>query len=304
MEKAARYLNTQQKEFHKTITGLCERKAVWQVWSDFLECSAIAISNCLDRSGEIHDKREGQYLRIIRGYKEQEQLGLCRLLGYVRDALEENPEQDFLGDMYMALNLNSHWHGQFFTPYHVSHFMARVTISKDDETLRERGWIGLNDPACGAGSLLIAARNVCLAEGIGYRQVLFTAQDVDRVVALMCYIQLSLLGCAGYVVVGDSLLHPVASMGSTLLPAFSPQHEVWFTPMFYDEVWQGRIQCAWLSLLLREAFDRETLPKVATKTEGTNAENSVTAQDVSVPKNEDENNSELLADQNGQLRMF
>ena len=304
MAKAARYLNTQQKEFHKTITGLCERKAVWQVWSDFLECSAIAISNCLDQSGEIHDKREQRYLQIIKGYREQEQHGLCCLLGYVEEALEENPEQDFLGDMYMALNLNSHWHGQFFTPYHVSHFMAKVTISKEDETLREHGWIGLNDPACGAGSLLIAARNVCLAEGIGYRQVLFTAQDVDRVVALMCYIQLSLLGCAGYVVVGDSLLHPVASMGSTLLPAFSPQHEVWFTPMFYDEVWQGRIQCAWLSLLLREAFGKETLPKAAPEAGTTNAENNGTSQGVSVPKDEGEYDSELLADQSGQLRMF
>lgn len=182
--------------------------------------------------------------------------------------------------------------------------MAKVTISKDDETLRERGWIGLNDPACGAGSLLIAARNVCLDEGIGYRRVLFTAQDVDRVVALMCYIQLSLLGCAGYVVVGDSLLHPVASMGSALLPAFSPQHEVWFTPMFYDEVWQGRIQCAWLSLLLREAFGKKTLSKAAPEAGDANAENSGTAQDVSMPKDEGEYDSELLADQSGQLRMF
>ena len=304
MAKATRHLRENQKEFYKTITGLCERKAVWQVWSDFLECSAIAISNCFDQAGEIHDKREQRYLQIIRGYKEQEQLGLCRLLGYVREALEENPEQDFLGDMYMALNLNSHWHGQFFTPYHVSHFMAKVTISKDDETLRERGWIGLNDPACGAGSLLIAARNVCRDEGIGYQRVLFTAQDVDRVVALMCYIQLSLLGCAGYVVVGDSLLHPVASMGSTLLPAFSPQHEVWFTPMFYDEIWQGRIQCAWLSLLLREAFDKKARPEIAAEAEDAHAVDSVAVQDVSAPKDEDEYDSELLADQSGQLRMF
>ena len=304
MAKATRHLRENQKEFYKTITGLCERKAVWQVWSDFLECSAIAISNCFDQAGEIHDKREQRYLQIIRGYKEQEQLGLCRLLGYVRDALEENPDQDFLGDMYMALNLNSHWHGQFFTPYHVSHFMAKVTISKDDETLRERGWIGLNDPACGAGSLLIAARNVCFDEGIGYRRVLFTAQDVDRVVALMCYIQLSLLGCAGYVVVGDSLLNPVSSIGSTLLPAFSPQHEVWFTPMFYDEIWQGRIQCAWLSLLLREAFDKKARPEIAAEAEDAHAVDSVAVQDVSAPKDEDEYDSELLADQSGQLRMF
>ena len=302
MAKAARYLNTQQKEFCKTLTGLCERKASWQVWTDFLECSAISIANCTDQSGEIHDKRERQYLEIIHRYKERERYSLASLLGYVEESLEENPEQDFLGDVYMALELNSHWHGQFFTPYHLSHFMAKVSISKDDPALRERGWICVNDPACGAGCLLIAARNVCLSEGIGYQRVLFTAQDVDRIVALMCYIQLSLLGCAGYVVVGDSLLHPLTTMGNTLIPIASPHHEIWFTPMYFDAVWQGRIQCAMLSQLLRESFCRKTVPAVA-GTQNLRPVRLPVAESVPLPDSATDNKAELLADQSGQRRI-
>ena len=282
MAKAARYLNEAQKEFCGIINGLCGSKAVWQVWTDFLECTALSLSNCFDRPGEVHDEREKRYLEIVCGYTAEELDGLTRLAACTTEALMDNPNQDFLGEMYTALDLNSHWHGQFFTPYHISHFMARITISKEDKVLRERGWIGIHDPACGAGSLLIAARNVCAEQGIGYREALFTAQDVDRVVALMCYIQLSLLGCAGYVVVGNSLTQPASCLGSPLLPAFQSPHDVWFTPVFYDEGWQDRIRVGQLLLLVREAL-AETRSEVAAASKST---------------------EELLTDKSGQLRIF
>ena len=304
MAKVVRYLNIQQKEFCKTLTGLCERKPSWQVWTDFLECSAISIANCTDQSGEIHDKREQQYLRILHGYPEKERYGLASLMGYVIDALEENPEQDFLGDMYMALELNSHWHGQFFTPYHVSQLLAKVSISKGDETLRRRGWICVNDPACGAGSLLIAARNACLSEGIGYRQVLYTAQDVDRIVALMCYIQLSLLGCAGYVVVGDSLLHPLTTMGNTLIPIPSEHHEIWYTPLYCDEVWQGRIRWAMLDQILQGTCSRQVPANNSVRLVTAQPTKRIKSEPEPTPENLIEQQSELLADQSGQLRIF
>lgn len=298
MAKAGGILRNDQKEFYKTITGICERKAAWQVWSDFIECSAISLSNWFDREGKIHDGREKRYLEIMRGYTPQEQKGLVQLLTCLMEALEMNPNQDFLGDMYMALELHSHWHGQFFTPYHMSHFMAKIIISKDDEALRERGWIGVNDPACGAGSLLIAVRNICQEAGIGFRQVLFIAQDIDRVAALMCYLQLSLLGCAGYVVVGNSLLRPLTSYGSALLPAYDPQHEVWFTPVFYDEVWQDRIRLEVLKHILYGVPDKK-----ASKALSSDAKryDQTTPQGVSpTPHCE-----EVLVDgEHGQLRLF
>src|SRR5699024_11833427 len=65
------------------------------------------------------------------------------------------------------------------------------------------------DPACGAGALLVAFANECLRQKVNYQtSVLFVAQDIDFTVGLMCYIQLSLLGCAGYVVIGDTLVRP------------------------------------------------------------------------------------------------
>ena len=75
-------------------------------------------------------------------------------------------------------------------------------------------------------------------EGRYDRDLLFVAQDIDPVVAKMCYIQLSLLGCAGYVAIGDSLANDIG--GSKLFPSIGEGDELWFTPMWFTPVWQGR----------------------------------------------------------------
>ena len=143
----------------------------------------------------------------------------------------------------MALELGSHWKGQFFTPYSICQLMAAMTIEDRTSQIEKQGWSGINDNCCGAGGLLIAARNETVRRGLGPRQVLYVAQDIDRTVALMCYLQLSLLGCAGYVIVGDTLTQPsVSPMGSLLLISPSAGQEVWFMPAFYDAVWVYRIQ--------------------------------------------------------------
>lgn len=87
-------------------------------------------------------------------------------------------------------------------------------------------------PPLRRGALLIAMAAAYRRHypGHSYQQeVLFAAQDIDRTVALMCFVQLSLLGCAGYVVIGDSLRGPLR--GSDLFPIPGDGYEIWYTPM-------------------------------------------------------------------------
>ena len=99
------------------------------------------------------------------------------------------------------------------------------------------GYISIADMACGAGATLIAAAETMRDMGLNYqRQALFVGQDIDEVTALMCYIQLSLLGCSGYVVIGDSLINPIT--GTTLFG--EDTERCWYTPMFFHEVWEYR----------------------------------------------------------------
>lgn len=247
MAKAVRCLKPNQSEFQKLFSTLCRSRGDWQVWSDFITMSATAISNAIDREGQIHDDREKQYMELVRGYTKDEADILAQLLSIV--ALEDNPRQDFLGEVFQGLGLNSHWKGQFFTPYHMCEFMAEIALGNVEVEIERKGWIGINDPACGAGALLIAARNAMEKRGIPGSGALFVAQDIDRTAALMCYIQLALLGCAGYVIIGDSLLHPPT--GHPLCPDPSPKLDVWYMPMFYEQTWHYRRMWHSLNTILR-----------------------------------------------------
>ena len=206
--------------------------------------AACSISNAVDRQPETWKAREASYLAAAKAYDKEELNGIAEMLGLTVKALEENPAQDFLGNLYMSLDFGSGWSGQFFTPWHVAEFMAEITFADSpslEEELKTKGFISVNDPACGAGCMLLAFVQACKKRGtVNYqRQVLFTGQDIDRVVAQMCYIQLSLLGCPGYVVVGDTLTRPTC--GSALRPVVHPDNEIWFTPMWFSDVWTVRI---------------------------------------------------------------
>ena len=147
--------------------------------------------------------------------------------------------------------------------------MAACTIQDDQlkAQLDEHGWISICDCACGAGATLVAAANYLRSIGINYQmQALFVAQDVDATVALMCYIQLSLLGCAGYVCIADTLCNPLVGR-SPLFPQPKPDQDVWYTPAWYADAWQMRRIWygldTWISATAPVAAESQQIEEVA-----------------------------------------
>lgn len=58
------------------------------------------------------------------------------------------------------------------------------------------------------------------------------------------------MGCAGYVVIGDTLINPCTAYDKKgLLPAGDPER-IWFTPLFSDGIWYGRRLAAQMDLLI------------------------------------------------------
>lgn len=228
-----------KKEFLKIFNEMCYSRSAWQVWSDLISVIACSLANAVDKREEIWAAREKEYEECIKRLGGVEKPAKC--FATITMALEENPDQDFLGELYMTLNLGNHWKGQFFTPYHICEFMSKITIGDEtSEQIEKQGFISVNDCACGAGATLIAAANTFKERGINYqRDVLFVAQDIDRIVGMMCYIQLSLLGCAGYVVIANTLTNPIC--GNPLFPTEKEGQEFWYMPMWSTDMWQGRI---------------------------------------------------------------
>ena len=232
-----------KQELLQIIQKLSQTHQTWQVWADLMSAIACALSNAADPDKERVERREKEYAESIKRLGGDVDI-VARAYASIVMALEENPDQDFLGQMYMELNLGSHWHGQFFTPYCICQMMAQTTM--DAELLKaqvaDHGYITVNDCACGAGATLVGAINHLHRMGIGQGQYLVCGNDIDRVAAQMCYIQLSTLGAVGWVAITNTLSDPVT--GDPIIPTEKPGQEFWYTPMYYlNPIWVGRRAC-------------------------------------------------------------
>jgi hypothetical protein len=113
---------------------------------------------------------------------------------------------DCLGRLFMSLELGDAFKGQFFTPYALSSMMARMTMTDVRAVVERQGHVTVNEPACGAGGMVVACADALLAQGINYQQAMHvTAQDIDATAVHMTYLQLSLLHVPAIVVHGNSL---------------------------------------------------------------------------------------------------
>jgi hypothetical protein len=216
-----------RRDLVKLLRANSHEHQLWQVWSDFVELSAIAISNSADLGQR--DRREARYLEIIKRYKPEPAARFGQALGALVVALDHEPS-DVLGSTFMELELGSKWAGQFFTPFALCRAMAQLQVDEDlKEKVARQGFVTANDPAVGAGATLIAFAMALLEAGINYQRHLHvTAQDIDERAAHMAYVQLSLLGIPGIVVVGDTLR--------------MESRAVWFTPAHILGGWSRRLR--------------------------------------------------------------
>ena len=209
-------INNHKKDFKETFDELSQKYARFSVWEAFIAMFACSLANRV-RHPYFND-REELYKKYKDKFSQQEVDKISHLAAITILALTENPNQDFLGELYMGLGLGNKKSGQFFTPYNVCQLMAEVTIPEGDlleSEIKEKGYITINDPCCGGGALLIAGANTAKERlkdskyDVNKSVVLF-AQDIDFLCALMCYVQLSVLEMPAIVKVGDSLSSPMS----------------------------------------------------------------------------------------------
>lgn len=223
------------KEIVKLFNAICGAHQMWELWQDSMTMFALSLSNFVDM--RFREKREAAYMDIVHKYNKSEVQVFPKIFAEIVKQMELNPEQDLLGDLYMQLDLGSHWHGQFFTPYNVCAMMARLEFEGKDYTQESVKPITVCDCACGGGALLIAAaheyKRAIKDTGLNPQNYLcLYAQDISQVSAMMCYVQLSLLGYAAKVKLGDSLMNPLTYADN------GP--DIWYTPMWFSYIWTTR----------------------------------------------------------------
>ena len=229
--------NEQQKEFIHELEKIGGLYTTRDLFFDWVRYTALGISlGGLDSQKEEHIE---ELNNIIKKYKESELKQFNSLAEIVAKHLKNNTDQDYLGDIYVELGLSNGNRGQIFTPYHISKLMAKLIYSPD---AGGKGYTTASDPCIGSGTLMIAYANCAAENGLSMQDdLLIVGQDIDRTLAMVSYIQLSIIGVAGYVLVGDSLLSP--DCGTDLFPPYDK--EAFITPAFCTGIWELR-RMIWL----------------------------------------------------------
>lgn len=99
-----------QKNFLKIFNSLTGKHSRWEIWEDFVTLTAIEISNSTDKVNA--PERTKMYQTIVSKYSAKERDGMVEMLAEVIMGMEQNPDQDFLGSLYMMCELGNDHAGQ------------------------------------------------------------------------------------------------------------------------------------------------------------------------------------------------
>lgn len=211
----------EQKEFVKLLRTLDHSCHTWQLFQDFCEIASrtLRLPFSPDEAAPLK--------KLYERYNHESIVTMDKMLELMVTDLERG-YHDFLGEIFSELELHNKWHGQFFTPWEVCVFMAKISIGADIEELAKRDLFKVSEPACGAGAMLLALVEYLKELNINYStKMYFEAQDVDFLACCMAHIQLSLCGLAGAVIWGNTLSMEI--------------RETWYTPVYYLNDFPSRL---------------------------------------------------------------
>jgi hypothetical protein len=192
------------------------------VLGDFLEMAVCAIRKRTLPAGPAADAIEAQYMAVVGRNTPETVRAMPELLGLTALAVQAGG-CDFLGQVAADLELVSGHMGQFFTPYDVSRMLAEMTLDTVDEIIAEQGFVTVQEPACGAGGMVIAVADALEHKGFDIATQLYVdATDISLTCFRMSYLQASLRGIPATIRRGNTLSHETfdAAHTSAFLPFY------------------------------------------------------------------------------------
>ena len=190
-------------EISKALQKMAHRKQIHDLFSDFVEMSALTLSNQYDYRKAV--EREERYLAIAKQYTGKELSEFCRCLALLAIQIRESAD-DVLGKVFHELELSNKYIGQFFTPQCICDLMAEMSVHDMAELMETKEFIRVMEPAVGSGAMILGVvkslrkREIAVAERIHVVGV-----DIDSRAVWMSYVQLSLAGVPATVIHGNTL---------------------------------------------------------------------------------------------------
>jgi len=209
------------------LAGLADLSA-WEGWRSheamrhFLTCAFSAIKKTTVLGPEA-DACEQLYMdQVARCRKADKTMSVtAQLLGVAIQALGDELA-DFIGPVFMETSASEHM-GQFFTPHDVCYAMAECTLQDAPALLQAQSHITIDEPACGAGAMILACCQHLWRQGVNYQERCgFRLTDLDHEAYMAAYIQCSLAGIPALVVHGNTLTLEVRDQAVTPMMLLRP----------------------------------------------------------------------------------
>ena len=220
-----RMMTTDQarRQFISVFRDTARNLRRWEVFSDFITLAASELDMARIRTPENIDRSR----EICAKYSASDISNLHTLFCLMVCTLELK-FHDFLGAIFMELELGDDRNGQYFTPYHLQSLMAKMLMPDVEQTIRREGFVTVSDPASGAAGMIVAYAENLLAAGYNPSEHMFgSCIDIDPIAADMAFIQLSLLGIPAEVVTGNTLTMQL--------------NRVRYTPVYYINNFEKRL---------------------------------------------------------------
>jgi type I restriction-modification system DNA methylase subunit len=142
-------------------------------------------------------RNDEEYLKIAKKYNDGAEKGkreidyMCYAMGELIMEMQKTNKETLSG-LYMEIGGNEGL-GQFFTPSHVSRFIAQLV----------QGGGSIADQACGAGGMLIEKAQTMTNKEID--KSFFVGQDLDWLCVQMCALNLMFFNLNGMVIHGNTI---------------------------------------------------------------------------------------------------
>ncbi|AYL49929.1 MULTISPECIES: N-6 DNA methylase [Citrobacter freundii complex] len=213
-----------RKQFIRLFNDTARYMRRWDVFCDFITLSASE----LDLARVLTPENIERSRKICERYEAADIQKMHELFILMVCALDAK-FHDFLGAIFMELELGSNGMGQYFTPYSVQSMMARMMMPGVKDTIRREGFVTVSDPASGAAGMIVAYAECLLEAGYDHSNHMFgSCIDIDPIAADMAFVQLSLLGIPAEVITGNTLTMQL--------------HRARYTPVYYLNDFKNKLE--------------------------------------------------------------
>lgn len=194
-----------KKEFIGILDSMDNSKGRSENFWNFIEMAYAVLAQKTAPDKEKLEGLESRFNAVFEKYKEEAQWCFPKLLNIAMSVVM-NGRCDFLGEIAGDIGVLDKKNAQFFTPYEISKFMAKITLPDIESFIENDDFFTLNDPAAGAGCMIIAAADIMEDHGVKvWDHMSAHVTELNINTYKMLYVQLSLRGIPALVINGNSL---------------------------------------------------------------------------------------------------